>query len=452
MRSVNPATGEVVREYQEHAPEAVERALAGALDAFESWQKTTFSDRAEALNRVAVRLRERSAELARLMALEMGKPIAAGESELEKCAWVCEYYAEHAGSMLRPELVGTDATESFVRFDPLGPVLAIMPWNFPFWQVFRFAAPALMAGNVGVLKHASNVPGCALAIESLFNEAQIPSGVFTTLLVSAKSTDRIVAHPAIAAVTLTGSEAAGRSVAAAAGQHLKKAVLELGGSDPFIVLADADLERAAQQAAQARAINSGQSCIAAKRFIVERDVLHAFTERFCEHVKRLKVGDPMHRDTQVGPLAREDLVRELHEQVRASRDQGAELRLGGEPLQRSGYFYSPTVLSRVEPGMRVFDEETFGPVAAVSAAEDPDHALELANASRFGLGASVWTSDRGLAKRLAARLACGVVFVNGMVQSDPRLPFGGVKASGFGRELGSFGIREFVNVKTVWVA
>jgi succinate-semialdehyde dehydrogenase/glutarate-semialdehyde dehydrogenase len=276
--------------------------------------------------------------------------------------------------------------------------------------------------------------------------------VFTSLLVSAKSMADLIAHPAIAAVTLTGSEAAGRSVAAAAGQHLKKAVLELGGSDPFIVLADADLERAAQQAAQARAINSGQSCIAAKRFIVERDVLNAFTERFTEHVKRLKVGDPRERDTQVGPLAREDLVRELHEQVRDSLGQGAELRLGGEPLKRPGYFYAPSVLARVEPGMRVFDEETFGPVAAVAVAEDPDHALELANASRYGLGASVWTGDRGLAKRLAARLECGVVFVNGRVQSDPRLPFGGVKASGFGRELGSFGIREFVNVKTVWVA
>ncbi|HEY6558297.1 MAG TPA: NAD-dependent succinate-semialdehyde dehydrogenase [Polyangiaceae bacterium] len=452
MKSVNPATGELVREYEEHGSDAVERALARASEAFGSWHKTTFNERADALNRTAAELRRQSAELARLMALEMGKPIAAGETEIEKCAWVCEYYAEHAASMLRPEVVGTDATESFVRFDALGPVLAIMPWNFPFWQVFRFAAPALMAGNVGVLKHASNVPGCALAIERVFTQANCPPGVFTSLLVSAKSTAHWIAHPAIAAVTLTGSEAAGRSVAAAAGQHLKKAVLELGGSDPFIVLADADLERAAQQAAQARAINSGQSCIAAKRFIVERDVLNVFTERFTEHVKRLKVGDPLERDTQVGPLAREDLVQELHEQVRASLRQGAEIRLGGEPLKRPGYFYAPSVLARVEPGMRVFDEETFGPVAAVCVAEDPDHALELANASRYGLGASVWTADRGLAKRLAARLECGVVFVNGMVQSDPRLPFGGVKASGFGRELSSFGIREFVNVKTVWVA
>jgi succinate-semialdehyde dehydrogenase/glutarate-semialdehyde dehydrogenase len=452
MKSVNPATGELVREYEEHDSDTVERALARASEAFGSWHKTTFNERAEALNLATAELRRQSAELARLMALEMGKPIAAGETEIEKCAWVCEYYAEHAASMLRPEVVGTDATESFVRFDALGPVLAIMPWNFPFWQVFRFAAPALMAGNVGVLKHASNVPGCALAIERVFAQAGCPPGVFTTLLVTAKSTARWIAHPAIAAVTLTGSEAAGRSVAAAAGQHLKKAVLELGGSDPFIVLADADLERAAQQAAQARAINSGQSCIAAKRFIVERDVLNVFTERFTEHVKRLKVGDPLERDTQVGPLAREDLVQELHEQVRASLRQGAEIRLGGEPLKRPGYFYAPSVLTRVEPGMRVFDEETFGPVAAVCVAEDPDHALELANASRYGLGASIWTADRGLAKRLAARLECGVVFVNGMVQSDPRLPFGGVKASGFGRELSSFGIREFVNVKTVWVA
>jgi succinate-semialdehyde dehydrogenase/glutarate-semialdehyde dehydrogenase len=452
MKSVNPATGELIREYEEHAADRVEAALARAQEAFGSWHKTAFNERAALLERTASELRRQSADLARLMALEMGKPISAGEAEIEKCAEVCEYYAEHAANMLRPEVVATDATESYVRFDPLGAVLAIMPWNFPFWQVFRFAAPALMAGNVGVLKHASNVPGCALAIERVFADAGLPAGVFTSLLVDAKSTERWIAHPVIAAVTLTGSEAAGRSVAAAAGKHLKKTVLELGGSDPFIVLADADVERAAQYAAQARAINSGQSCIAAKRFIVERDVLNVFTERFIEHVKNLKVGDPLARETQVGPLARADLVDALHAQVKASVEQGAELRLGGDRLDRPGNYYAPSVLTRVTPGMRAFDEETFGPAAVVCAAEDPDHALELANRSRYGLGASVWTADRGLAKRLAARLAAGVVFVNGIVRSDPRLPFGGVKASGFGRELGAVGIREFVNVKTVWVA
>jgi succinate-semialdehyde dehydrogenase/glutarate-semialdehyde dehydrogenase len=386
------------------------------------------------------------------MTTEMGKPITAGEGEIDKCAWVCEYYADEAERLLATARIPTDATESFVRFDPLGPVLAIMPWNFPFWQVFRFAAPALMAGNVGLLKHASNVPGCALAIERVFADAGFPEGVFTALLVSADATEALIAHPAVAAVTLTGSEAAGKAVASAAGRHIKKAVLELGGSDAFIVLSDADLERCAEQAAQARAINSGQSCIAAKRFIIEKDVLNAFTARFVEHMSALRVGDPGARDTQVGPLARKDLVEELHAQVTDSQKQGAELRLGGAPLERAGYFYAPTVLSGTGPGMRVFDEETFGPVAAVCAADDPDHAVELANASRFGLGASVWTGDRALGKRMAGRLEAGVVSVNEIVKSDPRLPFGGVKASGFGRELGSFGIQEFVNVKSVWVA
>ncbi|HMJ16684.1 MAG TPA: NAD-dependent succinate-semialdehyde dehydrogenase [Polyangiaceae bacterium] len=452
MRTVNPATGKLVREYEEHSPEQVERALDRARAAFATWHQATFVERGRLMEQVAAELRRQSADLAVLMAVEMGKPVVAGEREIEKCARVCEFYAEQAANMLRTELVPSDATESFVRFDPLGLVLAIMPWNFPFWQVFRFAAPALMAGNVGVLKHASNVPGCALAIEGVFEKAGFAPGVFTTLLVDAKSAAKWIAHPAISAVTLTGSEAAGRSVAATAGQHLKKAVLELGGSDAFIVLADADLERAAEHAAEARTINSGQSCIAAKRFIVERDVLNAFTERFVEHMRKLKVGDPRSRETDVGPLAREDLVTELHAQLRDSLAQGAELRLGGEPLKPPGYFYAPSVLARVTPGMRAFDEETFGPLAAVCAADDPDHALELANASRYGLGASVWTADRGLAKRLAGRLEAGVVFVNGVVQSDQRLPFGGVKASGFGRELSSFGIREFVNVKTVWVA
>jgi succinate-semialdehyde dehydrogenase/glutarate-semialdehyde dehydrogenase len=452
MKSVNPATGQLVREYEEHALPAVEQLLARSKAAFGLWQKRSFGERAQLLRALAAHLQKEKQQLAERMTLEMGKPVAAGEGEIEKCAWVCEYYAEHGQALLSPELVASDATESFVRFDPLGAVLAIMPWNFPFWQVFRFAAPALMAGNVGLLKHASNVPGCALSIERVFREAGFPEGVFTSLLVQSEAIESLIARPVIAAVTLTGSEAAGKSVAGAAGRHLKKSVLELGGSDAFIVLSDADLEASAKHAAEARTINSGQSCIAAKRFIVERDVLNAFTERFTAHMRALRVGDPMQRDTDVGPLARADLVSELHAQVNDSRKQGAELRLGGHPLDGPGFYFAPTVLAHVEPGMRAFDEETFGPVAAVCVAEDPDHAVELANRSRFGLGASIWTGDRALAKRLAQRIEAGLVFINEIVKSDPRLPFGGVKASGFGRELGSFGIREFVNVKSVWVA
>jgi succinate-semialdehyde dehydrogenase/glutarate-semialdehyde dehydrogenase len=452
MKSVNPATGQLLREYDDHSPAAVERALERARSTFESWKRAPFGDRAQLMRRAGAELERQKADLARLMTLEMGKPITASEAEIDRCALVCEYYAEHAESFLRALPVSSDATESFVRFDPLGPVLAIMPWNFPFWQVFRFAAPALMAGNVGVLKHASNVSGCAFAIEGIFRSAGFPEGCFTSLLVAAKEVDRLIAHPAIAATTLTGSEAAGRSVGRAAGQNLRKCVLELGGSDPFIVLSDANLEEAAKQAALARVVNSGQSCIAAKRFIVEKDVLNVFTERFAAHLEALRVGDPLDPATEVGPLARADLALELHAQVEGSLSQGAQKRLGGHPLEGPGFFYAPTLLSRVQPGMRVFDEETFGPVAAVCSAEDPEQAVELGNRSPYGLGASIWTGDRAFAKRLASQIDAGMVFVNGRVQSDVRLPFGGVKASGHGRELGVFGIREFVNVKTIWVA
>jgi len=403
--------------------------------------------------RAAARLlRERKAEYGRLMALEMGKPVAQGEAEAEKCAWACEYYAEHAGAFLAPEPRATDASRSFVRFDPLGPVLAIMPWNFPFWQVLRFAAPALMAGNAGVLKHASNVPQCARAVEALLREAGFPEGLFRAVLIGPEAVPRLIADPRVQAVTLTGSDRAGSQVAEQAGRHLKKTVLELGGSDPFIVLEDADLPRAAKTAADARLINSGQSCIAAKRFVVVEAVAERFLELFVTEMQSRRVGDPLARDTAVGPQARRDLRDALHRQVQESVRRGARLLLGGEVPAGPGAFYPPTVLAAVAPGSPAFDEETFGPAAAVIRAKDERDAIRLANASPYGLGASLWTEDRARAERLAPDIEAGSVFVNGLVKSDPRLPFGGVKRSGYGRELSEFGIREFVNIKTVWIA
>ncbi len=451
MRAVNPATGELVREVPEHDEREVAARLAQAGQAFASWSRFDFAERARHLTGVADLLRDRTDDFARLMTEEMGKPLAAAESEVDKCAWVCDFYAEHAEGFLASETVATDATRSLVRYDPLGPVLAIMPWNFPFWQFFRFAAPALMAGNVAVLKHASNVPGSALAIEAAFREAGFPAGVVTTLLISSERAKRAIGHPAIRAVTLTGSDRAGMEVAAEAGRCLKKAVLELGGSDPFIVLADVDPLEAARQAARARTINSGQSCIAAKRFIVEDEIAGPFEEELVRAVEGLKVGDPLKRDSEVGPLAREDLLDSLDDQVRRSVEAGAQRRTGGRRLDGEGWFYAPTVLTGVEPGMAAFDEETFGPVAAVVRARDAAHAVELANRSVFGLGASIWTGDAARGEKLAAEIEAGNVFVNGIVKSDPRLPFGGVKRSGYGRELSAVGIREFVNIKTVWI-
>jgi succinate-semialdehyde dehydrogenase/glutarate-semialdehyde dehydrogenase len=386
------------------------------------------------------------------MVEEMGKPIGAAEAEIDKCAWVCRHYAENGEALLEPRVVETDASRSFVRFDPLGPVLAVMPWNFPFWQVFRFAAPALMAGNVGLLKHASNTTGCAFAIERVFAEAGLPSGAFQVLAIPSETVERVIRDPRVRAVTLTGSEPAGRAVSTAASDEIKKSVLELGGSDPFVVLADADVEKAAEVGAQARMINSGQSCIAAKRFIVEDPVKDAFVEAFVARVARMKVGDPMKPETDIGPLARRDLVDDLEEQVKGSLSAGARAELGGERLEGAGFFYAPTVLLDVTPEQPAFLEETFGPVAAVVGAANEDEALRLANATSFGLGASLWTRDRERAERLVPLVEAGAVFVNGLVKSDPRLPFGGVKRSGFGRELGEEGIREFVNVKSVWMA
>ncbi|MEW5765724.1 MAG: NAD-dependent succinate-semialdehyde dehydrogenase [Acidobacteriota bacterium] len=452
MQSMNPATEAVIRDYPEHSPEETDERLDFARQTFDFWRRASFEERGLLMARAAQVLRKRKEELAALMTSEMGKVIVQAEAEVEKCAWVCDFYAERAEGFLSEEAVQTDASRSYVRFDPLGPVLAVMPWNFPLWQVFRFAAPALMAGNVGLLKHASNVPGCALAIEEVLREAGFPKGAFQTLLIGSKAVEAVVRHPAVAAVTLTGSDPAGRSVAAAAGAALKKTVLELGGSDPFVVLRDADVPKAARTAAQARCINNGQSCIAAKRFIVEAPVYEAFEREFVKAMSGLAVGDPADRKTEVGPLARQDLMEDLHDQVYRSLKAGAQLKCGGKRLPVRGFFYPPTVLSRVEPGMAAFEEETFGPVAALVLAEDADHAVALANASPFGLGACLWTADLALAGRLAAEIESGSVFVNGMVKSDPRLPFGGVKLSGYGRELSAFGIREFVNVKTVWMA
>lgn len=450
MQSINPATEEVLESYPDHTPEQIENLLHRAHNRFHSWRRTSIEERSSLIRAAARILRERSAALSSLMTREMGKPITGSESEVEKCAAGCEHFAEYAASYLAPQQIPSDATRSFVRFDPVGAVLAIMPWNFPLWQVFRFGAPTLMAGNVGLLKHAPNVPGCALAIERVFLDAGFPPGAFTTLLVGAPIVKMLIHHPAVQAVTLTGSERAGMSVAAEAGGALKKTVLELGGSDPFIVLPDADIEATARAAAAARCVNSGQSCIAAKRFIVVGDG-DAFEKRFAAHMAGQIVGDPMDRKTQVGPLARLDLLENLQQQVSRSIEQGSRCLTGGHRLPRKGYFYAPTVLADVRPGMIAFDEETFGPVAALIRADSIDHAIDLANASRFGLGASLWTKDLALAERLAARIESGSVFVNGAVKSDPRLPFGGIKHSGYGRELSAFGIHEFVNIKTVWV-
>ena len=452
MRSINPYTEETFATHVEHDAAAVDAMLARAHEVWRGWSRTSFAERSRLMRATASLLRERVARYAELMTLEMGKTIVSAEAEVEKCAWVCEYYADNAKRFLADEQVETDAAQSWIAYEPLGPVLAVMPWNFPFWQVFRFAAPALMAGNVGLLKHASNVPGCALAIEEVFSDAGFPDGAFQTLLVSSKSIDAIIGDDRIRAVTLTGSEAAGRSVGSAAGGAIKNVVLELGGSDPFIVMPSADIARAAATAVTARTICNGQSCIAAKRFIVHRDVAEEFERRFSEGLRALTIGDPMDRKVAVGPLARTEFVDELHDQVERSVAAGARLVTGGKRLERRGYFYEPTLLADVRPGMPAFDEETFGPVAALTTAESIDDAIALANQSRFGLGASAWTSDERERERFARELEAGSVFINGIVKSDPRLPFGGIKASGVGRELAEFGIREFVNIKSVWIA
>ena len=452
LQSINPATGDVLETFEETSPDVLDRILERADAASRDWRRRPVSERAERLRAAARLLRERKGAYARTMALEMGKPLAQGAGEAEKCAWVCDYYAEHGEALLADQLRDTDASRSYVRFDALGPVLAIMPWNFPFWQVFRFAAPALVAGNAGILKHAPNVSRCALEIEHLFREAGFPDGLFRVLLLRNEAVAGVIADTRVRAVTLTGSDRAGSQVAEQAGRNLKKTVLELGGSDPFVVLEDADLGKAAPAAAQARLINSGQSCIAAKRFIVVDRIANRFIERFTAEMRVPKLGDPLDPQTQVGPQARLDLRANLHRQVQESVQRGAQVVLGGQLPDGPGAFYPPTVLVAVQRGMPAFDEETFGPVAAVIRAKDEADAIRIANASPYGLGASVWTEDRKRGERIAGELEAGSVFVNELVKSDPRLPFGGVKRSGYGRELSEYGLREFVNIKAVWVA
>ena len=455
LRSVNPATGEELASFAGHTTAELDDALAGAAEAQRAWATTSFAERRRHLEAAARLLREDRDGLARLATLEMGKPIAEARAEVDKCAWSCEFYAARAEGFLADEPVETDALSSYVAYQPLGVVLAIMPWNFPWWQVLRFAAPALMAGNGALLKHSPNVPRCALAIEELFARAGFPEGLFRALLVDdasvTEATGRLLADPRVGAVTLTGSERAGAAVGATAGRALKKCVLELGGSDPFLVLADADLALAAEAAARARFLNGGQSCIAAKRFIVEEPVADEFEQRFVDAVAALPVGDPLDPATRVGPLARADLLDALERQVEASVAAGAKVLCGGARLDRPGWYYAPTVLAGVTRDMPVFTEETFGPVAAMVRAADPEAAVELANDTPYGLGASVWTRDLERAQRLGRRVESGSLFVNAVVASDPRLPFGGVKRSGYGRELAAVGIREFTNIRTFWV-
>ncbi|WP_122090112.1 NAD-dependent succinate-semialdehyde dehydrogenase [Halalkalicoccus subterraneus] len=452
MESVNPATGETLETYDDHTEDDVDQALDRATEAFGEWRERPMDERQVLLSRAAEVLRENQEEYARLMTEEMGKPITGARAEIEKCAWVCDFYAERADEFLADEVLGSEPeSRSLVSYEPLGSVLAVMPWNFPFWQVFRFAAPHLTAGNVGLLKHASNVPGCAKAIEEVFEEAGYPEGVFTSLLVGSDAIEDVIRDDRLAAVTLTGSEGAGRAVAETAGSEIKKSVLELGGSDPFVVLDDADVEAAAETGAQARTINSGQSCIAAKRFIVHEAVYDEFVERFTEEMESLSMGDPMDEDTDLGPQAREDLVEDVHDQVERSVEAGAQLRTGGERPDEDGNFYPPTVLTEVPRDAAAATEEVFGPAAAVFQVESEDEAIEVANDTDFGLGASLWTEDLDRGERLARRVEAGCVFVNELVKSDPRIPFGGVKNSGYGRELAEKGIHEFVNEKSVWV-
>ncbi|MFA6572212.1 MAG: NAD-dependent succinate-semialdehyde dehydrogenase [Bacteroidota bacterium] len=452
FNTINPTTEEIIREYLEFTESEVDNKITSAHKRFGEWKNTSFAHRSKLMLNAAKILRDKKKDYAGLMALEMGKPLAQGVSEAEKCAWCCEYYAENAEKMLSDENVQTQMSRSFISYQPIGAVLAIMPWNFPFWQVFRFAAPALMAGNVGVLKHARNTMGCAEAIEEIFLTAGFPESVFTNLVIGSSMVNKVIEHEFIKAVTLTGSTPVGRQVASKAGSLIKKTVLELGGNDAYVVLEDADLDATAETCVTARLINSGQSCIASKRFIVSKKVLNEFENLFIEKIKTKKMGNPFDSSVYVGPQARKDLQLDLHSQVEQSVSMGANLRIGGRLPEDKGYFYSPTVLTNVQKGMPAYDEETFGPVAAIIPAESDEDAIDKANDSVFGLGAAVFTRNVEKGVEIAKnRINAGCCFVNDFVKSDPRLPFGGIKLSGYGRELSYFGIREFVNIKTICV-
>lgn len=449
--SLNPATNQLLQTYSSWDVHRLKQTLEKTRDAQQAWAQTTFVQRSEVLRNAALHLRAQRDRYAPLITQEMGKPLREARAEVEKCATACDYYAQHAEEFMRAEPVESDAGRSYVAYHPLGVVLAIMPWNFPFWQMFRAAAPALMAGNALLLKHAPNVPQCALAIEAMFRECGLPEGVFANLMIEVEHVADVIASPHVHAVTLTGSEAAGRKVAACAGQHLKKCVLELGGSDPFVVLHDADLELTVDMAMASRFMNCGQSCIAAKRFIVVPQIADEFLRRLKTKVEALRLGDPLDDATQIGPIARLDLRNELHNQVSDSIAQGAVAVTGCRPAEREGFFYEPSILDRVTAGTRAYHEELFGPVATIIRAASEADALRIANETRFGLGSSVWSKDVARAEQLAAHIEAGCSFINGMVKSDPRLPFGGVKASGYGRELSRLGMHEFVNAKTVWI-
>ncbi len=448
----NPATEEVISEYPTLSAAELDSRIDRSASAFETWKSTSIEHRAELLRRIAAEIRNSLEDSARMISIEMGKPLSEARAEVEKCATGCEFYAEHGPGFLANEEVETDASKSYVRFDPLGCVLAVMPWNFPFWQVLRFAAPTLLAGNVGLLKHASNVTGCALEIEKILHRAGVPEDVFQTLVIPSSDVASVIENRNVRAVSLTGSEAAGSAVAEVAGKHLKKLVLELGGSDPFIVLEDADLEKVIPKAVQSRTMNAGQSCIAAKRFLVVQSVYPEFVERLTEAMREIQVGDPLDASTKMGPLAREDLVEDLDQQVKKSISQGAQLMTGGKKLDRPGHFYAPTVLAGATTEMTCLKEETFGPVASVASVANADEAVRIANSSKYGLGGSIWSQDISRAEQIAAQIESGSVFINEFTKSDPKVPFGGVKDSGYGRELSVFGIREFVNTKTVWIA
>jgi succinate-semialdehyde dehydrogenase / glutarate-semialdehyde dehydrogenase len=449
--SLNPATGALLQTYDVLDDEQIEDILEKAAGASCLWAETPIEERCGLLKKAAEVIRARREDYARLITLEMGKLYRESLAEIDKCALVCDYYADNAAGFLADEVIASDAGRSLVAYQPLGTVLAVMPWNFPFWQVMRFAAPALAAGNTGLLKHASNVPQCAMALESIFVEAGFPEGVFSNLMIASSQVEAVVRDPRVHAVTLTGSEPAGRAVASTAAQELKKSVLELGGSDAFVVLEDADMDWTLEQGMVSRFLNAGQSCIAAKRFILVDEIADAFVERFAAKVSAMQTGDPFDEAIQLGPMARVDLRTELHQQVMDSVQAGARVVTGCHLIEGEGAYYAPSIIDHVRPGMRAWDEELFGPVAIVIRAQDEEEALAIANGSRFGLGGSVWTGDAGRGEAFARRMECGCAFVNGLVKSDPRLPFGGIKASGFGRELSHHGMHEFVNAKTIWI-